>query len=330
MAADKIHSGLFTASGCCSETALQGLASGVLDAEQALEVRAHLAGCNLCREAAEGLEKYLLHNDMAGFKAQVSSINMQVAAKSGYQSGLVTTAGKKPGSGRFWFFFTSVMVLFVVSALVTIRFSMVPAREQTRQATPVSRPGLTGQQTNPAPKSEGLNSPAEATQASAVSQKEKAGMKPKAQPVPGGIAPGAGNHTQAGGNPARVVWNPPIEETNPDQEVREMNPGGEVFVVVEKQPQYPGGEEARLKFFSENLHYPDQAKEQGIQGKVYVTFIVETDGMISDIRVVRGIGGGCDEEAIRVVKSMDRWNPGSQRGIPVRVQFTLPVKFTLQ
>ena len=266
---------------------------------------------------------------MAGFDAQIASMNLQVAAKSGYRSGPGNTTVKKPGSGWFWFFFTAVMVLFVVSAIVTIRFSMVPVREQTRPSVPTSRPALPGQQTNPAPKAQGLNSPADVTPASAPSQNERAGMKPKAQPTQGGNAPGAGLHLQSGGDPTRVAWNPPIEETNPEQEVLEMNPGGEVYVVVEQQPQYPGGEEARLKFFSENLHYPDQAKEQGIQGKVYVTFIVETDGTVSDIRVVRGIGGGCDEEALRVVKIMPRWNPGSQRGVPVRVQFTLPVKFTL-
>ena len=105
MAADKIHSGLFKANGCCSESALHRLASGELDAEQAPEAMAHLAECNLCREAEEGLEEYLLHNDMARFNAQVASINLQVAAKSGYKSGPGNTGGKKPGSGRFWFFF---------------------------------------------------------------------------------------------------------------------------------------------------------------------------------------------------------------------------------
>ena len=145
MAADKIHSGLFKANGCCSESALHRLASGELDAEQAPEAMAHLAECNLCREAEEGLEEYLLHNDMARFNAQVASINLQVAAKSGYKSGPGNTGGKKPGSGRFWFFFASVMVLFVVSALVTIRFSMVPVPEQATPAVPSSRPGLPGQ-----------------------------------------------------------------------------------------------------------------------------------------------------------------------------------------
>ncbi len=104
----------------------------------------------------------------------------------------------------------------------------------------------------------------------------------------------------------------------------------EIFTVVEEQPSYPGGEEARIGYLQQNIKYPEEAKELGIQGKVFVTFVVEVDGSITDVRVLRGIGGGCDEEAIRVVKSMPKWVPGKQRGVPVRVQFNLPIKFTLQ
>lgn len=104
----------------------------------------------------------------------------------------------------------------------------------------------------------------------------------------------------------------------------------EIFTVVEEQPGYPGGEEARIGFLQQNIKYPEEAKELGIQGKVFVTFVVEVDGSITDVRVLRGIGGGCDEEAIRVVRAMPKWVPGKQRGVPVRVQFNLPIKFTLQ
>jgi protein TonB len=83
-------------------------------------------------------------------------------------------------------------------------------------------------------------------------------------------------------------------------------------------------------YLGNNIKYPVMAKESGIQGKVYVTFVVERDGSITDVKVLRGIGGGCDEEAVRVVASMPRWKPGKQRGKPVRVQYNLPVRFTLQ
>lgn len=72
------------------------------------------------------------------------------------------------------------------------------------------------------------------------------------------------------------------------------------------------------------------ARESGIQGIVYITFVVERDGSITDVRILRPIGGGCDEEAIRVIKAMPKWTPGKQRGRPVRVQFNMPIRFTLQ
>lgn len=103
----------------------------------------------------------------------------------------------------------------------------------------------------------------------------------------------------------------------------------EIFTVVEDAPAYPGGEEARMKYLRDNIKYPQMAKESGIQGTVYVTFVVERDGNVTDVKVLRGIGGGCDEEAVRVVKLMPRWNPGKQRGKAVRVQFNVPIKFTL-
>lgn len=104
----------------------------------------------------------------------------------------------------------------------------------------------------------------------------------------------------------------------------------EIFTIVEEQPGFPGGEEALFEYLQKNISYPQMAKESNIQGTVFVTFVVEPDGSISNTKVLRGIGGGCDVEAIRVVKKMPRWTPGKQRGKPVRVQFNLPIKFVLQ
>lgn len=103
----------------------------------------------------------------------------------------------------------------------------------------------------------------------------------------------------------------------------------QVFIVIEQQPEFPGGEKELDKFLSENIKYPRQAIEDSIQGKVFVTFVVEKDGKITDARVLRGIGGGCDEEALRVIKKMPKWIPGKQRGKAVRVQFNLPIAFII-
>ena len=103
-----------------------------------------------------------------------------------------------------------------------------------------------------------------------------------------------------------------------------------IFTIVEEMPSFPGGDAARNKFLSENIVYPMQASENGIQGTVYVSFIVNTDGKTENIKILRGIGGGCDEEAMRVVKLMPRWKPGKQNGKMVSVFYTMPVYFKLQ
>ena len=103
-----------------------------------------------------------------------------------------------------------------------------------------------------------------------------------------------------------------------------------LFLVVEEQPEFPGGVAGLQKFLQKNIEYPSLAKDAGIAGTVYVTFEVGKDGSITNAKVLRGIGGGCDKEALRVVKKMPKWKPGKQRGKPVRVQFNIPVRFTLQ
>ena len=104
----------------------------------------------------------------------------------------------------------------------------------------------------------------------------------------------------------------------------------EIFVVVEQQPEFPGGTTALMKFLGDNINYPVIAQENGIQGRVIMNFVVERDGSISDVQVVRGQDPSLDREAERVIKTMPKWKPGQQRGKPVRVRFTLPVVFRLQ
>ena len=114
----------------------------------------------------------------------------------------------------------------------------------------------------------------------------------------------------------------------PPSQVKEDEPA-KIFTVVEVMPEYPGGTDEMMKFLAENIKYPTVAQENGISGKVFVTFIVDENGLIDNISILRGIGGGCDEEAIRVIKMMPKWKPGTQRGQAVRVQYNVPIKFTL-
>ena len=101
-----------------------------------------------------------------------------------------------------------------------------------------------------------------------------------------------------------------------------------VFIIADTLPEFPGGDTERIKFLTDNIKYPQSAKEQGTTIKVYVTFIVEADGSVSNVNILRGIGDGFDEEAIRVTKLM-KWKPAKCCGIPVRMQFNMPVTFSL-
>ncbi|MEM8965864.1 MAG: energy transducer TonB [Bacteroidota bacterium] len=119
-------------------------------------------------------------------------------------------------------------------------------------------------------------------------------------------------------------YSPVIEE--PEEEKTD-----EIFVVVEKFPEPVGGMTAFYKYVQENLEYPNRAQAMSVEGKVFVQFIVFTDGSIQEIEVIKGIGAGCDEEALRVVKeSPIEWIPGNQRGVPVKVRMVLPITFKLR
>lgn len=103
-----------------------------------------------------------------------------------------------------------------------------------------------------------------------------------------------------------------------------------IFTVVEQMPMYPGGDAALMGYLRDNIKYPTVAAENGVQGRVVVGFVVERDGSITDVNILRGVDPSLDREAMRVVKSMPRWNPGKQNGSAVRVKYQVPVSFRLQ
>lgn len=114
-----------------------------------------------------------------------------------------------------------------------------------------------------------------------------------------------------------------------DVEKIENVKGNEVLDVVEQMPSFPGGETMLMEYFSSNIRYPEVAVENGIQGRVVVTFVVERDGSISDVEVTKSVDPSLDREAVRVTKSMPRWKAGMQNGKAVRVKYAMPVEFSL-
>ena len=109
----------------------------------------------------------------------------------------------------------------------------------------------------------------------------------------------------------------------PEEEVEE------VFTIVEDQPEFPGGMPAFYKFVGDNMKYPAQARRMGIEGRVFVQFVVDKDGSVTEVKAVKGIGAGCDEEAERVLRSSPKFKPGKQRGRAVKVRMVLPIIFKL-
>ena len=117
-----------------------------------------------------------------------------------------------------------------------------------------------------------------------------------------------------------IVIQPTVEKEDVDQ----------IFSIVEEQAAYKGGMASFYEFVSKKIKYPAQAKRMNIEGKVFVEFVIERDGRLTDVKAIKGIGGGCDEEAVRVVMSSPGWSPGKQRGKPVRTRFVIPINFKLQ
>jgi len=125
----------------------------------------------------------------------------------------------------------------------------------------------------------------------------------------------------------QIIDQPVFEEMQ--MEVQDEK-ADEIFTIVEQQPEPVGGFSAFYAYVSKNLKYPKQAERINIQGRVYLEFVVERDGSLTDIKVLKGIGGGCDEEACRIISAAPNWKPGKQRGRPVRVKMVMPILFRIE
>ncbi|MES2268038.1 MAG: TonB family protein [Bacteroidota bacterium] len=136
-----------------------------------------------------------------------------------------------------------------------------------------------------------------------------------------------GQKDQKGDPNQAITIDEPVGNSDVKQVVEE-NPN-QIFTAVEQSPSFPGGDAKFYAYLGNNIKYPSIARENNVTGRVICTFVVERDGSLTDIKVVRGIGSGCDEEAIRVLKKSPKWKPGIQNGRPVRVQYSIPVNFTL-
>ena len=120
---------------------------------------------------------------------------------------------------------------------------------------------------------------------------------------------------------ATFSGNPPFDKMKPNEDG--------VYQIVEEMPSFPGGEQKLMEYVAKNLTYPQEARDKGIDGRVFIGMVIEKDGSVSNVKVLRGIGGGCDEEAVRVINSMPKWKPGKIKGEPVPVSYQIPINFKL-
>ncbi|MBR3725321.1 MAG: TonB family protein, partial [Bacteroidales bacterium] len=145
-------------------------------------------------------------------------------------------------------------------------------------------------------------------------------------PMPEGVSDYAIGHGVSALKAARISS---VDLSRVPSVLEEVEEEEEVFMSVEEDPEFPGGLDSLRAFIQSNLRYPEEAKLNKIEGKVFITFTIEVDGSISNIKILRDIGGGCGAEAVRVVKLMPKWKPGKLQGKVVRTQFNLPIQFVL-
>ena len=365
----KQSSALFTHSGCLSSEALMQFVAGYLAAADQQKADNHIQSCPLCADAADGLRLWQQDSAakqtaasgtpaMPGtgapelftdrIKTLNSNIQQRVQAHKREEKSNSKGVIQKPLT---WLAAAASVLLFITAGYILWMQQMddkAMIAQQQRENIPNTVTAY-GEMPSPPP-------------AQVILTVKYTGKKGTHFPPVVSIDHDAPSATVAAGanitKGSSPVEDPEYAETKPGPEselYREeygkhrsvrytavKNTGGAtrqpdaeeeanaVFMNVQEMPSFPGGDAARKKYLARNLRYPNQAAEDGIQGTVYVSFVVKTNGSLSDIKIIKGIGGGCDQEALRVVKRMPAWNPGYQNGRKVAVLFNMPVYFRLQ
>ena len=269
------------------------------------EVHEYLADREVVKNGAEPLKyQQLLFNEVAGHPQYIIANNFNLLTKKRIIM-LIKKSGKNAAL-RIGVFMPVVLVAAFVLTSIQVNSLMAQNSRQSKQVSEAPAAKVSVQEVMPPPPPP--PPPAGKSALSSLASAPDGNAPPPPPPPP-----------------------PPPSRAKQKSEAKFVSVPGdqekEVFTMVEEMPKYPGGDEARTKYMIESIKYPAEAKKKGIEGTVYVSFIVESDGTVSNVKILKGIGGGCDEEAMRVVKGMPKWLPGKQKGKPVRVQFNMPVKY---
>jgi TonB family protein len=360
---------LFTPSGCLNRTALELLATCALGEDAAKLAESHIKNCEFCSDALTGLKLLLQHDDLKGFDRRMNRMEERITRQvenSKIATKVSQPAKLKVPAYRWALLAATLLILFGIYYLLKLRPEVQqPSLAVEKSLSPTELPAATDTQATPpqtlkqrvkfvppAIRQEIVIRDEDVLQKNAIEAQELITLnsdksadeldhlaielaKPNNESTESSKnqEPDKGqeavNDTKLAANQKRESTVAGITAVNESSRVAEEL-SDKSFSVVEEMPAFPGGQAKMMQFLAANIKYPKAAIENGISGTVYISFIVDRKGKINDVRVLRGIGGGCDEEAIRVVKSMPDWIPGKQNGKKVPVQFNLPIRFVPQ
>ena len=335
---------LFGPSGCLSREGLLLFADGKLNELETAAVKSHLQTCEFCAMAIEGVimanpEEF--NQDLEAIYASLKDVHVEVPEEEPIKAAGNQVIEKMPIPQKSFFrryrleMIAAALLLLIVIGARQIYVSLTPGEQQSELAhlrlgsedvdeMEVIQQEITRSEPLAEERMEKRPTPLEPVQISVVSDDQEVisapGLESSNKNTQKKISSDAIEEGQKSSD-AVMEMQGPVEE----EEVE----GAEIFTFVEDAPEFPGGDNKRIEFLTENIKYPQKARELGVQGTVYVGFVVEKDGSIKDAKVLRGIGKGCEDEALRVIRLMPKWKPGTQRRRPVRVQITLPITFTL-
>jgi protein TonB len=345
--------------GCVPQNTLIAYLNSSLSSVEMNAVERHLSGCPMCSDELEGLE---LLGDSQSISSITNSLNSRIDSQ-------IANSNKSFWVSPTFRVAASIILLFAITGLIYFTATLNPSsnilsenlsdneefsidEEYYSDSTSTNQPKA---ETLPKRKKERVivydieddflfemyevDSPAQVNQKKddvliLADEAKTAGAQPKKMSSP----PAA--KTIEIINIAEDNVNVSKERLSADMAVsilsyvneeKEIFEEDEIFTIVEEMPTFSGGDSSNFReYISKNLKYPQSASENGIQGRVFVGFVVERDGSVSNVKIIRGVDPQLDKEAVRVIQSSPKWNPGKQRGIPVRVTFTFPVVFVLQ
>ena len=343
---------LFSSSGCLSVVALERCAREKLNSDEISKVEQHLKSCPFCAEALEGYkmmsaedfgtDHQWLEEKLHDFLAKAGDGSNNIVQNDFSQAGKPAIRTIKP----FYLRMIAAMLLLLVSVggwFVLQYYANDWRAKQTASLAenidPIAWPEdevSVEMTTEPIYQEIILNPPTPPREFQTVQPE----MVKDAASLPENRSKDKPDDRREKGNTVQGLIQAASKEQVmlndlPEQaEIRsiitdEAETRSEIFVMVEQMPEFPGGEEARLQYLIDAVVYPEKAKKNAVEGTVFVSFVVEPDGFVDQIKVLRGIGSGCDEAAVEVVKQMPRWSPGIQRGKAVRVIMNLPIRFSI-